>query len=397
MDDSQTPISTWLAFSLAFDASARLCQTIRQSQPCCQKLGQLIHSFLHEQNDELLSVLNRDISPAELLRLRSRHFDGKIEQALRWCQSSEHNHLLGLDDPGYPPLLRDTADPPPLLYAKGSLNALNLPKIAFVGSRKASTTAISHTRSMASTLAEKGIAIVSGLAIGIDAAAHQGALDARGVTIAVAATEPESVYPKRHRVLEQRIVESNGLIVTEYPLGSPTLRWYFPRRNRIISGLSSGVLVAEAALPSGTLTTANHAMNQGREVMAVPGSVRNSQARGCHSLIKQGAALVEDANDMLDALGPEFHRLLDKQQSIEFKKPDTINRTVLTNQHDREQFAVNSDKEMEILGILAVEPANIDELMTRLQLSVSELSSLLGLLEIKGKITSLSNGRYTHC
>ena len=394
MDDKTTRTSAWLTFSLAFDASARHCQHLRQADRSPEQIGKLIDNYLTGSGLALCEALQGELTADQLKQLLSPSLEQRIEQALAWQDKNDCHHLIGFDHPLYPALLRDTIDAPPLLYAKGDLAALSCPAVAIVGSRKASRTAIDHTHELAAGIASRGVAIVSGLAYGIDSAAHQGALAVAGRTIAVAATEPESVYPRRHAGLARRIVDNGGLILTEYPLGATTLRWYFPRRNRIISGLSLGVLVAEAGLPSGTLTTATHAINQGREVMAVPGSVNNPMARGCHALIKEGAALVESEQDVLDALASPLVRQLEMYGADEQLHRKKGRRTPQVSPED----TVSADAmESRIIRALSATPCTIDDLMTQFEGSTSELSALLGRLEIDGKIVTDAGGRYTRC
>lgn len=402
MDDERTPTSAWLAISLAYPSGTRLCQHLRQSIQAPLELGRLIQDYLDGSNDDLASALAEQQSRYDLSALRLDSTLRKIDQALAWQAAASNHHLLGLDHPAYPSLLQDTADSPPLLYATGSLTALQHPMLAIVGSRKASHQALAHTRFVSAQLAARGIGIVSGLALGIDAAAHEGALETGGVTIAVAATEPDVVYPKRHQALAQRIIDTGGLILTEYPIGTPTLRWFFPQRNRIISGMSLGVLVAEASLPSGTLTTARHAMDQGREVMAVPGSIHNLQARGCHALIKQGAALVESEEDIIDVLGQPLQRhLSDLTDAVAASQGDTLTgRSLPAPQglatHSTSQHSLN-EADKDLLEFLTNQAATLDELMTHTTLNVSQLSSVLGFLEIRGFIRTTSGGRYARC
>lgn len=359
----------------------------------------MIQQYLNGSKSDLPAWLAPLSDQYPLAALRSDKTAEKIAQAITWQQQSEQHSLLGLDHPAYPALLQDTADAPPLLYAKGCVEALKRPMVAIVGSRKASHQALSHTRALAAQLAERGACIVSGLALGIDAAAHEGALEAGGVTVAVAATEPDTVYPKRHQALAQRIVDSGGAIVTEYPVNTPTLRWFFPQRNRIISGMSLGVLVTEASLPSGTLTTARHAMDQGREVMAVPGSIHNLQARGCHALIKQGAALIENIDDLIDALGPVFQRqLTEVAQAVRLQ--DCSSGTLHKEKNSAASNAAANqlnDLDRALLEYLSLQSATVDELLTLTTLSISQLSSALGMLEIRGFIRTTSGGRYARC
>ena len=399
MDDATTfttpiPTDTWLRFALAFKDSTRLCRHLRKVYPEPTAAGTQIQHYLHTRSNDLPQLLREHTDERQWAALFSDANKQRCEQALAWQAQSPLNHLLGLDHPAYPPQLQNTDDAPPLLYARGSLSALDYPLLAVVGSRKASHAALVHTRTLCHELASMGIGIVSGLAVGVDAAAHQSALQARqdrpdsGPTVAVAATPANRIYPSRHTDLDAQIVDSGGLVLTEYPLGSPTRPWHFPRRNRLISGISLGVLVAEAGLPSGTLTTASHAMNQGREIMAVPGSIGNLQTRGCHFLIKQGAALIEETRDVIEALGPSLNRA----QAVLDARPDDARQTELPL--DKPVF---SPEEQALLQTLTAGSATLDELLTHSTLSVSRLASLLGLLETKGLITTTAGGRYACC
>ena len=208
-------------------------------------------------------------------------------------------HVLSTDCPQYPPLLKEIAYPPPVIYVKGHVSLLNSTQLGIVGGRKASSSALGMTRQWASLFSQAGLTVTSGLALGIDGAAHQGVLDVRGQTIAVLAHGMDIVYPRQHQAMAQAILDQGGALVCEFPLGVAPKREHFPRRNRIISGLSHGVLVIEAAQKSGSLITANYAVEQNREVYAVPGSIHDLKVSGCNALIKQGAQLVDDPNDIL--------------------------------------------------------------------------------------------------
>jgi DNA processing protein len=221
--------------------------------------------------------------------------------SLKWLEAADH-HLLMWDDPIYPGLLEELPDAPPLLFVEGDPTLLERPQLAMVGSRRASRPGLDNATAFARSLARGGFVITSGLALGIDGAAHQGALDVGGSTVAVLGTGLQCLYPRRHLGLAARIVESGGALVSELPLDCPPQAANFPRRNRIISGLSVGVLVVEASPSSGSLITARLAAEQGREVYAIPGSIHHPGARGCHQLIRQGAALVESVEDVLQAL-----------------------------------------------------------------------------------------------
>lgn len=222
-------------------------------------------------------------------------------RALDWLEQPG-NHVVTLADADYPQLLLQTGDPPPLLYVKGDKRLLNRFALAIVGSRNATAQGVAHAEAFARALSDAGLTIVSGLALGVDAAAHRGGLDGRSSSIAVVGTGLDSVYPARNRPLAHALAE-RGALVSEFPLGTPALAANFPRRNRLISGLARGCLVVEAALQSGSLITARLANEQGREVFALPGSIHSPLAKGCHRLIKQGAKLVDDANDILEEFG----------------------------------------------------------------------------------------------
>jgi len=219
-----------------------------------------------------------------------------------WLQLPE-NHIVTLADSHYPQKLLEIPNPPPVLYAKGNLACLNMPAIAIVGSRNASVEGEKNAEAFAEALAMEGLCIVSGMALGIDAAAHRGALQASQKTIAVVGTGLDMVYPAQHRDLAHQIV-AQGLIISEYPLGTHSRPENFPKRNRIISGLSLGCLVVEAKVQSGSFMTANLAAEQGREVFAIPGSIHSPMSKGCHELIKQGAKLVDRMKDITDELAP---------------------------------------------------------------------------------------------
>ncbi|MBX2881326.1 MAG: DNA-processing protein DprA [Granulosicoccus sp.] len=409
MEESSTPVSSWLAFTLAFESSARLIGELRDSGFDVQKIGAMIDQFVNAEGREanresLENALRGKLQANELKAIHSTANQRKIDQALQWQSKSDQHHLIGIDHPDYPSQLLSMADSPALLYAKGNLSVLKQAAVAIVGSRKASHASIQHSKSLAAALADQGLAIISGLALGIDAAAHEGALQALGKTIAVAATEIDTVYPKRHESLAQRIIDGNGLILTEYPLGAKTRRWYFPRRNRIISGLSHGVIVAEAGLPSGSLTTATHAMNQGREVMAIPGAVSNPNVRGCHALIKQGAALVEHADDVLDVLGSAIVDQLEPV-SRSTDASDALSKFSRSGLHNQQSLDIAVDDTSPLMELvlrqLAAGPASTDELAHRLKQGncgeMAQLSATLGLLEVYGKITTTAGGRYSRC
>jgi DNA processing protein len=229
------------------------------------------------------------------------------ERTAAWAEL-DGRHILSLADPRYPRALLEATDPPLLLFAEGDLASFDAPAVAMVGSRHATVQGAENARAFAQALAEAGVVVISGLARGIDAASHEGALVAgealgRPCTIAVVGTGLDQVYPKGHTALARRIAQ-RGLVLSEFALGAPPLAQHFPRRNRIVAALSRATLVVEAAVQSGSLITARLAADMGREVLAIPGSIHAPQSRGCHALIKQGAKLVETAQDVLEELGP---------------------------------------------------------------------------------------------
>ncbi|MFZ2267665.1 MAG: DNA-processing protein DprA [Azonexus sp.] len=290
-----------------------------------------------------------------------------VEHSLRWAEEADQ-HILTLADSAYPPALLEIADPPSVLYVRGNPVLLGCRGLAMVGSRNATPQGVQTAENFARTLAGQGLAIISGLALGIDAAAHRGALAANGDTIAVIGTGADRLYPARNMALA-RAIASHGAIVSEFPLGTPPLAANFPRRNRIISGLSRGVLVVEAAPESGSLITARLAAEQGREVFAIPGSIHSPVARGCHKLIKQGAKLVETAADILEELG---------------------NMHVLEALPDE----TSSATEDPLLQALAHDPCSLDELAERTGYETEQLLAELLLLELAGLIATLPGNRY---
>lgn len=281
--------------------------------------------------------------------------------------------VVTLSDADYPALLREITRPPLLVYVRGNADVLALPQIAVVGSRQSSAVGAATATEFARLLAASGFAITSGLADGIDGAAHRGAL-ASGVTIAVLGTGVDRIYPRHHHALADAIVASGGALVSEFAPGTPPLAANFPRRNRLISGLSLGVLVVEAALRSGSLITARLAMEQGREVFAIPGSIHNPQARGCHQLLREGATLVETATDIVEQLGG----------LLGFKQRELGTEI---RQIGSQVFAGNDD-EMFVLGHLGYDAADLDTLVARTGMAAPQLTRVLVGLELKGAIAS---------
>ncbi len=302
----------------------------------------------------------------------------RLESALAWLESDAH-HIVALGQDDYPELLSQIPAPPLLLYVNGDVDALQLPSLAIIGSRNPTRGGLRNAFEFARYLAESGFSIISGLAQGIDTAAHRGAIDAGGKTVAFLGHGIDRVYPAANRDLAHAISQT-GALVTEYPLGSRPLRRHFPERNRLISGLSLGTLVVEAARRSGSLITARLAAEQGREVFALPGSIHNPLARGCHALIRQGAKLVETAADILTELAPLTHHMM--QTSAKTTLPEA-------------RPADDDTDYVELRTMLSHDPISIDELAEQSSLTIDQLSSMLLILELHGEVESLSGGRYT--
>lgn len=303
----------------------------------------------------------------------------------RWLATDAH-HVLGWTDPDYPRLLRQIASPPPCLFVVGAPTALWQPQIAIVGARASTAGGEDNARAFATAFARAGLTITSGLALGIDAAAHRGALDAGGDSIAVVGTGPDRVYPAGHRDLARRIA-GQGAVVSEFPPGTGARREHFPSRNRIIAGLALGTLVVEAGERSGALITARHAGDAGREVFAVPGSIHNPCARGCHRLIRQGAALVESAAEVIEALTPLAAELAGALRGRlgGSPAPPTADPAAPTRE---------DPERARLLAALAHDPVGIDQLAERTGLTVAALSSMLLIMEMEGCV-HVEHGRYS--
>ena len=312
----------------------------------------------------------------------------------RWLARPDA-HLLTPADARYPALLREISNPPAALYVRGNVDALSLPQLAIVGSRNATPSGTETASSFATHLAARGFCITSGLAEGIDAAAHRGALAARGSTIAVCGTGPDIVYPRQHERLAEEIVAAGGAIVSEFAPGTPVFRGNFPQRNRIISGLSVGTLVVEASLQSGALITARHALEQGREVFAIPGSIHNPVARGCHQLLRNGAKLVETAADIMDELSGALAGLHDGLRDGLTADPDDLFAPATGRAQAPASPVIDTDAEYaKLLSVMGWDPVDTDSLVARAGLTIGEVSSMLLMLELQGMVRALSGGRY---
>lgn len=361
MDTSLTHCdeTSWLAFTLvpgiSYTAQRALLQTFGTPRGV---LAASRHDIGRIVGDTATQLLEKGPDPSLL------------ESTLRWLGQPQRR-LLALGDADYPRSLLDISDPPNVLYAQGRIELLNEPAVAIVGSRNATPQGLRDAEAFARALSDAGLAIVSGLALGIDAAAHRGGLAGATSSIAVMGTGPDRVYPKGNHRLANELATS-GCLISEFAVGTPPVARNFPRRNRLIGGLSRGVLVVEAALLSGSLNTARSALEQGREVLAVPGSIHSPLSKGCHSLLKQGAKLVETAEDVLVELG-----------MIGASAP----------KESPGDHVVEDDPLLEAIGYA---PASIDQLAQRTGLDAAKLAAHLSRLEIAGRVRALPGGWFQH-
>ena len=315
-----------------------------------------------------LHALVSDAQADALAKTPDDH-DALMQATRAWLAAGPARAIVVLGDAAYPPSLLESPDPPLMLYAIGRIEVLALPSVAIVGSRNPSAQGRDNARAFAEHLGRAGLCVVSGLALGIDGAAHEGALAADAATVAVMGTGADRVYPARHRALAHRIVDGGGLLVTEFDVGMPPLPDNFPLRNRIIAGLARGTLVVEAALPSGSLSTARAAIEAGREVFAIPGSIHAPQSRGCHALIKQGAKLVESAADVLEELNWKGAAPA-AAPSADAPQGDAL------------------------LDALGHDPVTLDALAARTGESAAVLGARLLELELDGRVTRLPGGLF---
>jgi DNA processing protein len=323
------------------------------------------------------------IAPAGIDYLRQPDWEA-VDRDMEWL-SQPGNHVVRFQDAAYPSLLKQIADPPVLLFVRGDRDYLAQPQLAIVGSRNPTHTGRALAREFAAHLASFGLTITSGLASGIDGAAHRGAIEAGGATLAVSGTGLDRVYPARHRDLAHQVAE-NGALVTEFPPGTAPLAANFPRRNRIISGLSLGTLVVEAALRSGSLITARSALEQGREVFAIPGSIHNPLARGCHALIREGAKLVETGDHILEELASQISALV---------APDDPRAGAAASAEQPRETGELPSEYRQLLELMEYEAVSVDQLVERSGLTPEEVSSMLLVLELDGHLVSGAGGRYS--
>ena len=358
-------LASWLQLSLTPGLGAATLRGL------LQKFG-LPENILAARRAELAGHAS-----AEALRaLDSPGVASAVEHALGWAARPGHA-VVTLADAAYPRLLLEIADPPPLLYCRGRIELLNQPALAVVGSRNATAQGAGNAEQFAKAFSAAGLTIVSGLAQGVDAAAHRGGLAAEGSTLAVLGTGVDNIYPKANATLAEEIAE-RGLLVSEFALGSQALAHNFPRRNRLISGLAQGCLVVEAALGSGSLITARSAAEQGREVFAIPGSIHSPLSKGCHALIKQGAKLAESAEDVLSELS-------------------SYRRTGFASTRASGAAATQSadlGADEPLLERMGFDPVDVDSLCARSGLPAERVSGDLLRLELAGRVAALPGGLY---
>ena len=310
-----------------------------------------------------------------------------VSADLLWLEKN-NNHILTIDDDLYPPLLKQAEAPPPLLYITGDPHVLLQPQLAVVGSRNASSAGMRNTHSFCYDLAQNGLTITSGMALGVDGKAHQAALDAGGNTIAVMGTGLDVVYPAKHKELAHNIAQ-NGALISEFPIGTKPNAYNFPRRNRIICGLALGTLVIEAGIQSGTLITARQTMEINRPVMAIPGSIHSPMVKGCHALIKQGAKLVESAGEILEELTP-----LAQSLSLQIKEKLSLLDDKTIKSPNKPHIEEKNDEHALILDNIMYDPTSMDEIISKSGLTAQEVSSILLILELEDKIQALPGAQY---
>lgn len=433
---SEAEISAWLKLTLANGVGSSVQRSLLKEFGSPQAIFDA---------GELL--IEKYIGQSKAQKLFAAQTDEIIEQTLTWLQLSEQHHIITLADENYPKILLNISDPPTIIYARGNIELLNHQGLAVVGSRNATPQGLLNAENFCQVIANFGLPIISGLALGIDSAAHKGALKAaNGATLAVIGTGINRMYPASNKNLALQILEQNGLIITEFPLNTSPLPENFPRRNRLISGLSLGILVVEATIDSGSLITAKLAAEQGREVFAIPGSIHSPLSKGCHKLIRQGAKLVETANDILEELRfkpyvPNIKKVepelvikkenienienniediennIEKTEKIEndkITKAKAINKNTKTatknktkskttnkktakntiNKIESNNENNNDDNINKVLNFMGYSPCTLDELVERTNISAAEILTHLLTLEMQGKISTIPGGSY---
>ena len=331
-------------------------------------IKKLIHHFGSIDNiyNQPQATLAQIISSTVASLITTKVSAPEADKAIAWMESSNNHLIISIDSPLYPMQLANISDPPNILFLKGNVELLKQNKFAIVGTRHPSVQGNNNAFAFAKDLSNNNLTIVSGMASGIDRAAHFGAIEGNSSTIGVIGTGIDQIYPLSNKDLYQKVIEQNGLIISEFPLGTPPLMNNFPRRNRIVAGLSIGLLVVESALDGGSMVSANMALEMGREVMAIPGSIHNPVSRGCHKLIKNGAKLIETSNDILEDL------LIPTSTMAYNPLPE----------------------DNPILKIMGFEPITIDKICSDLNIEFNDLCANLLELELNGKISNCGGGRY---
>ena len=363
-----------------------------------QKLGPIKIVELLENTNDLATLFNKRgqfVQPRAIKVKKLEPSDPEpidvdwagVEANLAWSQG-ENCYLLRFEDEHYPPVLKQIHSAPPILFAQGQIEFLSKPQLAIVGSRNPTSLGNHLAKQFAQHLSGMGLTITSGLALGIDAAAHQGALQEPGGTVAVLGSGVDWIYPSQHKALAEKVME-RGVLVSEFPINTAPKISHFPRRNRIISGLSLGCLVIEAALKSGSLITAKYAMDQGREVFAIPGSINNPLSKGCHQLIRQGAKLVETAEDVLEELGSlfEWAFAFSEISPLQYK-----NKNKLTDKEKVKHLGREQGRLLKKMHSGAC--TSVDELVQLSGLTVEKVSSMLLELELEGLILPVPGGYF---
>ncbi|RKF44585.1 DNA-processing protein DprA [Paraburkholderia fungorum] len=374
---------------------------------------------IFNQSLEALAGIAGETAARAVLAPPIANFDAQLDAVIAW-RELPGNHVVTLDDPAYPPALLTMTDPPPLLYIKGRLNLLHTRAVALVGSRSATPQGAEDAERFARELSQAGVTVVSGLALGIDGAAHRGGLEGVGGTVAVIGTGADLVYPAAHHALARQIA-AQGAILSEWPLGTPARAANFPQRNRLIAGLVSGVVIVEAAMRSGSLITARLANEMGRDIFALPGSIHAPLSRGCHRIIKQGAKLVETPDEVLEELGfgkPVAAKAAGQQtifpdsagtpESPETPASENVRQELPTMhaaavQRDSgtastlsaEPQPATSPEALQLLDALGHAPATLEILASRTEMGDAALQNTLLQLELAGQVTALPGGRFT--
>ncbi|CAE6745563.1 DNA-processing protein DprA [Paraburkholderia domus] len=374
---------------------------------------------IFNQSPEALAGIAGEAAARAALAPPIPDFNAQLDAVIAWSELPG-NHVVTLDDPAYPPALLTMLDPPPLLYIKGRLDLLHTRAVALVGSRSATPQGVEDAERFARELSQASVTIVSGLALGIDGAAHRGGLEGVGSTVAVIGTGADLVYPASHHALARKIA-AHGAIISEWPLGTPARAANFPQRNRLIAGLVSGVVIVEAAMRSGSLITARLANEMGRDIFALPGSIHAPLSRGCHRIIKQGAKLVETPDEVLEELGfakPVATKAASKQAALwdgAGARDPSAGLASVANQPDSAAAPTSDAAQTELTGAsasptappamsaealqlleaLGHAPATLEILATRTEMGDAALQNTLLQLELAGQVTALPGGRFT--